>query len=71
MDKAKSSFHIEHEDVDGGGGGGGAEGAKILCVCSGAFKNRPGQGEGVKIGYRTKGLITWAGLARFAEILAP
>ena len=65
MDKGKSSFHIEYEDVDGG------EGAKILCVCSGAFKNRPGQGEGVKIGYRTKGLITWAGLARFAEILAP
>ena len=38
--------------------GGGGEGAKILCVCSGAFKNRPGQGEGIKIGYRTKGLIT-------------
>ena len=55
MDKGKSSFHIAYEDVDGGGGG---EGANILCVCSGAFKNRPGQGEGVKIGYRTKGLIT-------------
>ena len=53
------------------GGGGGPEGAKIFIVCLGAFKNRPGQGEGVKIGYRTKGLITWVGLARFAEILAP
>ena len=53
MDKGKSSFHIEYEDVEGGG-----KGAKILCVFSGAFKNRPGQGEGVKIGYRPKGLIT-------------
>ena len=53
MDKGKSSFHIAYEDVDGGGGG-----ANIFCVFSGAFKNRPGQGEGVKIGYRTKGLIT-------------
>ena len=26
--------------------------------------------EGVKSGNKTKGLITWAGLARFAEILA-
>ena len=32
--------------------------AKILCVCSGAFKNRSGQREGIKTGYRTKGLIT-------------
>ena len=45
-----------------GGGGGG---------CSGALKNRWGRGEGVKSGYRTKGQITWAGLARFAEILTP
>ena len=52
-------------------GVGRPEGAKIFIVCLGAFKNRPGQGEGVKIGYRTKGLITWVGLARFAEILAP
>ena len=49
------------------GGGGGAE---ILCVCSGALKTLWGQGQSVKSGYRTKGLITWAGLARFAEILA-
>ena len=29
------------------------------------------KGEGVKSGYRTNGLITWAGLASFAEISAP
>ena len=50
------------------GEGGGVE---ISCVYSGALKNRWGQGEGVKSGYRTKGLITWAGLACFAEIPAP
>ena len=29
------------------------------------------KGEGVKSDYKTKGLITWAGPARFAEISAP
>ena len=47
--------------------GGGAE---ILFMCSGALKNRWGKGEGIKSGY-SKGLITWAGLACFAEIPAP
>ena len=61
--------------VGGGGGGlgggvGGVQKGGILCVCSGAFKNGWGQWEGVKSGYRTKGLITWAGLASFAEIPA-
>ena len=43
----------------------------ILCVCvRGALKNRWGQ-KGVKSGYKIKGLITWAGLARFVEIWAP
>ena len=37
MDKGKSSFHIEYEDVDGGGGGG--RGLKF-CVCArGLLKN--------------------------------
>ena len=48
----------------------GVGGAEILSMCSGALKNRWAQGEGVKTGYRTKGLIAWAGLARFAEIPA-
>ena len=48
----------------------GVGGAEILCMCSGALKNRWAQGEGVKTGYRTKGLIAWAGMARFAEIPA-
>ena len=60
MNKAKSSFNIEKGYED-----------ESLCVCSGALKNRWGQGEGVKAGSRTKGLITWAGLARFTEIPAP
>ena len=49
----KSSFNVESrfEDVEGGRG-------EILCVCSGSLKNRCGQGEGVKSGYRAKGLIT-------------
>ena len=70
MDKAKSSFNIER--------GGGVwrcwdGGAEILCVCSGAIKNRWGQGEGVKSGYRTKGVITWLELRDWlhAEIPAP
>ena len=52
-------------------GGGGGRGAEIWCVSSGVLKNRWGQGEGVKSSYRTKDLITWAGLAPFAEIPAP
>ena len=55
MGKAKSSLHVEYEDVEGSRGGGGAE---ILFVCSGDLKNRSGQGKDVKTGYRTKGLIT-------------
>ena len=51
-----------------GGGGGGAE---FFYVYSEALKNWWGQGEGVKFGYTTKGLITWTGLARFAEIPPP
>ena len=50
---------------------GGEGGAEILYVYSEALKNWWGQGEGVKFGYTTKGLITWTGLARFAEIPAP
>ena len=42
----------------------------FVCVLGG-FENRWGQGEGVKSGYSTKGLIAWTGLARFAEIPAP
>ena len=42
MDEAKSSLK---------------RGAEILCVL-GALKNRCDQGEDVKSGYRTKGLIT-------------
>ena len=37
MNKAKSSLYIEEGYEDAGGGGGGAE---ILCVYSGALKNR-------------------------------
>ena len=44
--------------------------SEILCVCSGALRNRWDQGEGVKSGYKTKGLFTWAELDRFAEIPA-
>ena len=39
---------------EGKGGGGGWN---FVCVCWGALKNRRGQGEGVKSGYWTKGLI--------------
>ena len=44
-------------------------GAEILCVFGGQIGKV--KGEGVKSGYRFKGLITWAGLARFAKISAP
>ena len=54
MDKAKSSFNIEKGVWRCWNGG-----AEILCLSSGAIKNRWGQGEGVKSGYRTKGVITW------------
>ena len=47
-------------------------GAEILGVwVRGSLKNRWGQGKGEKSGYKTKGQITWAGLAHFAEISAP
>ena len=42
----------------GRGGGGSGEIGKV-------------KGRGVESGYRTKGLITMAGLPRFAEIPAP
>ena len=64
MDKAKSLFNIR----EGGMKMLRGRGAEIL---SGALKNRWGQGEDVKSGYRAKGLVTWAGLALFAEIPAP
>ena len=54
--------------MKGVGGGGEAE---ILSVCSEALKSRLGQWEGVKSGYITRGLLTLAGLARFAELPAP
>ena len=54
-DKAKSSFN--REMLTGSWEGGG----EILCVCSGALKNRRGQKEGVKSGYWTKGLIKGGG----------
>ena len=41
-----------------GGGGGGSEISNV-------------KGRGVESGYRTKGLITMAGLPRFGEIPAP
>ena len=42
-----------------------------MCVFGGLCKINEVNGEGVKSGYRTKGLITRAGLARFAETPAP
>ena len=63
MDNAKRSINVENVEEE--------VGTEIWCVCSGALKNRRGQGEGVKCGYSTWGLITSAGLARSAEILAP
>ena len=37
-------------------------------VYGGLWKIGEVKEEGIKSGYRTKGLITWGGLARFAEI---
>ena len=48
-----------------------AGGAKILRVFGELWKIGKVKGEGVRSGYRTKGPITWAGLARFAKISAP
>ena len=45
--------------------------AKILRVFGELWKIGKVKGEGVRSGYRTKGPITWAGLARFAKISAP
>ena len=45
-------------------------GAEILRVCSEVWKIGQVKGEGVKSGNKTKGLITSAELARFAEISA-
>ena len=44
-----------------------------FCVCRfrRLWKIDEVKGEGVKSGYKTKGLITWAGPASFAEIPAP
>ena len=49
-----------------GGGGGLCEGG-----FEGLWKIGGVKGEGVNSGYRSKGLITWAGLARFSEISVP
>ena len=49
-----------------GGGGGLCEG-----VFEGLWKIGEVKGVGVNSGYRSKGLITWAGLARFSEISVP
>ena len=47
-------------------------GTEIVCdVFGGLCQIGEVKWEGVKSGYRTSGLITWAGLAHFAEILAP
>ena len=42
-----------------------------VCWFEGLWKIGDVKGEGVKSGYKTKGLITWAGQACFAEIAAP
>ena len=51
-----------------GGGGWGGERLNFVCVFGGLWKIGEVKWEGVKSSYRTKGLITWAGLSRFAEI---
>ena len=51
--------------------GGGADGYDGVCGFGGALKNRWGQGEGVTSDNKTNDLVTWAGLARFADISAP
>ena len=45
--------------------------AEILGVWILLWKIGEVKGKGVNSGYKTKGLITWAGLALFAEISAP
>ena len=50
-----------------GAGGGGRGGG----VVEGLWKIGEVKGVGVNSGYRSKGLITWAGLARFSEISVP
>ena len=49
-------------------GGGGTE---ILCVLGWLWKIVEFKREGIKSGYRTKGLITWAKLAHIKEISLP
>ena len=44
---------------------------KMLRGRGGGGWNRLSQGKGVESGYITKGLITRAGMARFAEISVP
>ena len=47
-------------------------GENFACVFRGLWKIGEVKGEGVKsAAFRTKGLITWAGLARFVDISAP
>ena len=47
-------------------------GTEIVCdMFGGLWKIGEVKWEGVKSGYRTSDLIKWAGLAHFAEILAP
>ena len=60
----ESSFNIEKGNVDLRRGG--------ICVCvRSLWKIAEVRREGVESGYRTNGLITWAGLVSFAEISAP
>ena len=61
------SFNIENGNEDVGGGGG-----VEFCVCvRSLWKSGEVKREGVESGYRTKGLIIWAGLVSFPEISAP
>ena len=53
------------------GGGGGGPAGNCECVFRGLWKIGEVKEESVKYSYRTKGLITWAEMARFAEILSP
>ena len=62
----ESSFNIEKGGMKMWSGG-----RNFVCVFGGLWKISEVKGEGVTYGSRTKSLITWAGLARFAETSAP
>ena len=64
MDKAKRSFNIEKGYKDVGGGG---KGWLKFCVCAlGLWKFGEVKGRAYNLA-RTKGLITWVGLALFTD----